>query len=181
MRNWARSNNVPRRCISTVLLLFYLYSTAFGQGPHREHAAYGEAPPDARSFMELFTKLESKLDEAVQAKDQNSLDVLLAPEFQLRSSMNPKSSVSRASWIRQIVASKNIHLSVLDAMEIRAFVGVAVVSFVSSQDVTISDKTQRADYLIIDIWEASHSRWSLSERYLAPALGDDSPVKQLHQ
>jgi hypothetical protein len=108
------------------------------------------------------------LDRAVQEKNEASLDAMLAPEFMLRSSMNPETPVSRASWIEKALASSDVRSSDHDGMTIRAFARVAVVSFVCKQKATVGGKNLAPDYLIVDVWEANHNKWQVGARYMAP-------------
>jgi Domain of unknown function (DUF4440) len=159
-----------RRSIPTFLLVVCLALCSAGQKTHKrpEHAENNGPVPDARSFIELFTKLELKLDLAVQKKNEASLDAMLAPEFLLRSSMNPETPLSRASWIEKAMANRDIRTTSHDALTIRAFVGVAVVSFVCRQKATVGGKDLPSDYLIVDVWEANHEKWQVGARYMAP-------------
>jgi hypothetical protein len=136
---------------------------------HERAAIQQEKPAsEARSFMGLFTKLERDWIQAEQAKDQTKLDAILAPEFTLRSSEQPESSQSRADWIQQALTKYEIRSFDHRAMVIRAFLGVAVVSFIQTQQATIEGKDCSGDYLIVDVWEANHGKWQVSTRYIAP-------------
>jgi hypothetical protein len=131
-----------------------------------------EAPvSEARSFEVLFTRLERDWIEAVQKKDKNALDAVLAPEFTLRSSEDPENPLARADWIERALTSYEIRSFSHRAMAIRAFLRVAVVSFVQSQQAMIGGKDYSRDCLIVDVWEANHGRWQVSARYIAP-VGD---------
>jgi hypothetical protein len=160
-----------QRLIVAVLLLFCLALSSVGQKTHTrpEHADNDGPVPDARSFMELFSKLELRLDQAVHKKNEASLDEMLAPEFSLRSSINPETPLSRASWIEKALASRDNRACTHEAMTIRAFVGVAVVSFVCRQKAPVGGKGIGSEYLIVDVWEANHQKWQVGARYMALA------------
>lgn len=123
---------------------------------------------DAHSFMELFTKLERDFAQAVQKKDETSLEAILAPEFMLRTSDNPENPLPRAESILRALTSYDIRAFNHRSTAIRAFLGVAVVSFVESRQATIGGKDCSGDYFIVDLWEANHGRWQISARYVAP-------------
>jgi hypothetical protein len=125
---------------------------------------------DAHSFLELFTKLESEWIQAAQRKDKAALDSILAPEFRVSSSENPENPLSRADWIQRTLAGYDIRSYQHRSMAIRAFVGVAVVSFVQSQKATLDGKDCSGDYMIVDLWEANHNKWQVSARYQAPVV-----------
>jgi hypothetical protein len=137
----------------------------------REATQQEKPASDARSFMELFTRLERDWIRAVQEKDQTKLDAILAPEFSLRSSEDPEKPKDRADWIKSALTSYDMRSFDHRAMAIRAFLGVAAVSFVQRQQATIDGKDCSGDYLIVDIWEAHHGQWQVSARYMAPVKG----------
>lgn len=160
-----------RTTVFTLLLSSYLATQCVAQGVHKHERQAPETErhdPEARSFMELFTKLEHDCIQAVQKKDKTALDAILAPEFMFRTSENPENSLSRVDWIQQVLTSNEIRSINHHAMVIRAFLGVAVVSFVQSQQATIDGKDRSGDYLIVDVWEVNHDKWQMSARYLAP-------------
>jgi len=123
---------------------------------------------DARSFVELFTKLERDWTDAVQKKDREALDAMLTPEFLVRSSADPEHSVSRADWIREVLANSEVRSYSFRAMTIRAFLGVAIVSFVESEQTTARGKEANGERLIVDVWQANHGKWQPAMRFFAP-------------
>jgi hypothetical protein len=154
-----------------LLLLLCLAAPCAAQSAHKhgQETPEKERPAsDARSFMELFTKLERDWIQAVQKKDKTALDAILAPEFMLRSSENPENPQPRADWLQHALTSYDIRAFSHRAITIRAFLGVAVVSFVQSQQATIDGKDRTGDYFIVDLWEANRDKWQASARYIAP-------------
>lgn len=125
---------------------------------------------DARSFLELFTKLERDWIQAAQRRDEAALDSILAPEFTVLSPESPESPLPRADWIQRALTGYEIHSYGHRGMVIRAFLGVAVVSFVQSQEATFNGEDCSGDYLIVDVWEAKHNKWQASARYIAPVV-----------
>lgn len=154
-------------------------SAVQGTNQRGQETTQKEKPaPEARSFMELFTKLESDWIHAVQKKDKTALDAILAPEFMLRSSEDPENPLPRAEWIQHALSSYDIHSFSHRAMAIRAFLGVAVVSLVQTQQATMDGKNRDGEYLIVDIWEVNHDKWQISARYMAPVSnGAVGPTK----
>ena len=159
-----------RGVISTVAVVLCLALSSAGQGTRKRPQSDDSDRPisDARSFMELFTKLELKLDEAIEGKSKDSLDAIVAPEFALRTSTDPDNPLSRNTWIQETLARQNVRACSHEAMTIRAFMSVAVVSFVCRRTMTVADKDLQSDYLMVDVWEANHDKWQLGARYLAP-------------
>ena len=123
---------------------------------------------DAHSFMELFTKLERDWMNAVQKKDSKALDEILAPEFMVRTSVDPEHPVSRADWMQDALTNYEVRSYSFRDVTIRAFLGVAVVSFVESRQATIKGKESSGDGFIVDIWETNHGKWQPAARFVAP-------------
>jgi Domain of unknown function (DUF4440) len=137
---------------------------------------------DARSFVELFTKIERDWTQAVQKKDKAALDAILAPEFMFRNSENPENPLSREHWIQHELSSCDIRSFSHRAIAVRAFLGVAVVSVVESRLGTINGKDCSGDYFIVDIWETNHNKWQASARYVAPLdhhLGSETKITEM--
>src|SRR5690349_21043508 len=122
---------------------------------------------DSRSFMELFTKLERDWVLAVQHKDKEALDNVLAPEFILRRSSDPEHPIARDNWIREALNNWNVRSFSHRGMAIRAFASEALVSFVESQQATINGRESSGDYFIVDLWVINHGNWQVAARYLA--------------
>jgi hypothetical protein len=134
---------------------------------HDQVPSEAERPAsDARSFMELFTKIERDWTQALQKKDRTALDAILAPEFIFLNTENPEKPVSRGDWIHSELANCDIHSFSHRAMSIRSYMGVAVVSFIEKRQGTINGKDCSGEYFIVDDWEANHGKWQASARYI---------------
>ena len=140
----------------------------------RKHKAETSTPEsersaqNAHSFMEMFSKLERDWMLAVQKKDKSALDALLAPEFLERRSTDPGHDVPRADWMQDALNNYKLDSFSARDMVIRAFLGVAVVSFVESQQATIKGKESSGDRFIVDVWETNHGKWQPAARFVAP-------------
>lgn len=157
--------------LSLVLSFCVATPSAAQQARERPEATPEEDRPasESRSYVELFTRLERDWAQAVQKKDKAALDAILAPEFTLRTSEDPENPVPRADWIQKILTSYDVRSSAQRAIVIRAFLGVAVVSFVQSEQVTIGGKDRSGEYFIVDLWKANHNKWQVAARYISPA------------
>ncbi len=157
--------------LALLLSLCVTTPSAAQRAPEHPEATPEEKRPasESRSYMELFTKLERDWTQAVQKKDKASLDEILAPEFTLRTSEDPENLTSRADWIKNILTSYDVRSWTQRATVIRAFLGVAVVSFVQSEQVTIGGKDRSGEYFIVDLWKANHNKWQVAARYISPA------------
>jgi hypothetical protein len=129
---------------------------------------------DAHSFLELFIKLEDGCTQAEQKKDKAALESCLAAEFKVISADNPDSSLPRADWMQQALTTDQIQSYNQRSMQIRAFLGVAVVSFVQTQKATCAGKDCSGNYLVVDVWEAVQNKWHIATRYVA-RVADHSP------
>ncbi|MGA9136211.1 MAG: nuclear transport factor 2 family protein [Candidatus Sulfotelmatobacter sp.] len=156
--------------LAIVLVISLLFTTPCTAQRAQEHRTPEEDRPasESHSYMELFSKLERDWTQAIQKKDRTALEAILAPEFTLRTSEDPENPTPRTDWIEKALTSYNIHSSSERAIVIRAFLGVAVVSFVQSQQVTTDGKDDSGDYLVVDLWKASHDKWQVAARYMAP-------------
>jgi hypothetical protein len=123
---------------------------------------------NAHSFMELFTKLEGDWLGVCQRKDRAALEDLLAPEFSVRLSSNPEHILTRTNWIQNAMRSNRVGSYRDRAMTIRAFLGVAIVSFVRSEETAVGGNHSSSDSLIVDVWEINHGKWQPASRFVAP-------------
>lgn len=126
---------------------------------------------DSHSFMELFTKLENQWAHAVQGKDRSGLETLLAPEFIVRNAEDPGHPVNRDAWINDAITEPEIGSSSNTMIAIRAFMGVAVVSFMHEERQRVNGKGHTARFFIVDVWEVNHQHWQAAERFISPAGG----------
>ena len=158
----------------TALLLGLIICACLPGSAQTKHTKEKETPEaerpasDARSFMELFTKLERDWLLAVQHKNKEALDTILAPEFIVRSSSDPEHPIARANWIQDALNHWDIRSFSHRGMAIRAFASEALVSFVETQQATINGRETSGDYFIVDLWVVNHGNWQVAARYLAP-------------
>jgi len=160
-----------KKVVLLLLLALLLPGSASAQRKKHKETQTPEAErqaSDSHSFMELFTKLERDWVMAVQKKDREALDAVLAPEFMVRTSVDPEHPVSRADWMQDALTNYEIQSFSFRDMTIRAFLGVAVVSFVESRQATIKGKGNSGDYFIVDIWETNQGKWQPASRFVAP-------------
>jgi Domain of unknown function (DUF4440) len=149
-------------------------STAQRVHKHEPPSSEAERPAsDSHSFVELFTKLERGWTQAVQKKDEAAIDGILAPEFMFWTSENPENPMPRADFKQSVLTGYDIRSSSHRTMAIRAFVGVAVVSFVESQQEIIDGKNRTGNHFVIDLWEVNHEKWQLVARYVSVARSKD--------
>ena len=159
------------RFLFTFAVLFCLTGPTPAQvsREHERDMSETERPAsESRTFLGLFTKLERDWMEAARRKDNAALDAILAPEFTMLSSEKPERPMPRAEWMQRSVTGFEVDSYSNHAMLIRAFLRVAVVSFVQSRKATCGGRDCSGDYMIVDLWEANHNRWQVFARYMAP-------------
>ena len=169
-----------------LLLLFVAVPCLFAQKKKHqeksEQAAEQRPATDARSFMELFTKLERDWADAIQRKDRAALDAILAPEFLVRTAADPEHPIERAEWVNDTLSKYQLRSYTNRAMVIRAFLGVAVVSFIQSQQVSVAGKDRHSEYLIVDLWETDSNKiWHPAARYIAAVENHTGPTAELRR
>jgi len=123
---------------------------------------------DSHSFMELFTKLENQWMQAMQGKDRSGLETLLAPEFMVYDAEDPGHPMVRDAWISDALAGPRIGSFSHNTMAIRAFMGVAIVSFMQKEEQKVNGKDRTVQCFVVDIWEVNHQHWQVAERYISP-------------
>jgi hypothetical protein len=160
-----------RKWVALLVLALWIPSSLVAQKKSKEEHETLEverSASDAHSFMELFTKLERDWINGMQRKDKTALEEMVAPEFMVRTSVDPDHPVMRADWIQDVLTNCDIRSYKHRGMAIRAFLGVAIVSFVQSQQATVGGKDRSGDYLIVDLWVTNHGKWQAAARYIAP-------------
>ena len=166
---------MKRALIVLTLQIAALMSMASQDRPQDAQAGV-KSNVDARSFPELFQKLENKVADAIQAKDTAALEELLAPEFIVRISIDPTKTVSREEWFRSVSKDSGPWHRIRSdqpPLAIRAYGGgvcqaSAVVSLLAKQATTPSARGK--SYLIIDIWETDSTKtWRLAQRFINQA------------
>jgi hypothetical protein len=131
-------------------------------------------PNDIRSFETLFGRLERDLSLAVQKQDQSEIANFLAPEFISRDSSVPTQIVSRSQWIQRAATTDKVLLFEQRNTIIRAFMGVALVSFVQEQTLTRSGR--KSARMLTDVWAAKQGKWLLAQRFSAVIAQQTPPA-----
>jgi uncharacterized protein DUF4440 len=141
-------------------------------------AAVAVAPaqgPTVTRLVQVFTGLETEWMQAVQKKDQATLERLLLDDFELRAADAPGVPVPRADWIRDALGAAAVRSFDLRQMAVRALADTAVVSFVCHVDTGTTAPQSTGDILVVDIWLQRQGEWKAAARYLAPALHASMP------
>jgi hypothetical protein len=159
-----------------LLVVFRMSISVSAQQPQRQDDSalvreQDRPVADSHSFMELFTKLEDQLAHAVQGKDRSGLEPLLAPEFIVRNAEDAGHPALREAWISDAMTGPQIGSISNNTIAIRAFIGVAIVSFMQEEQQKVNGKDRTARFFIVDVWEVNHQHWQAAERFMSPVGG----------
>lgn len=152
------------------ILLAILLSVAMPVVAQKKHKPEDVKPEedrsasDARSFMELFGKLERDWGLAAEKKDLTSLNAIMAAEFIERDATDPEHPVTRENWLQERLTNYRLDPLQIRSMTIRAFLGNAVVSFVQKEKANQPSRA-RDEYLIVDLWIVNHGKWQVASRF----------------
>src|SRR5215469_4837924 len=140
------------------------------QGKHNSAFVEEQQRPVAEypSFMELITKLENPWMQAMEGKPRSGLETLLAPEFMVYDAEDLGHPMVRDEWISDALAGPRIGSFSHNTMAIRAFMGVAIVSFMQKEEQKVNGKDRTVQCFVVDIWEVNHQHWQVAERYISP-------------
>lgn len=169
-----------RSAVLALWSLSCLASPCIAQRVHKEKPESSEAErpaSDSHSFMELFAKLERGWVDAVKQKDGAAMDAILAPEFMFWTSEDPENPMPRADFVQNVLTDYDLHSFSYRSMAIRAFLGVAIVSFVETREQIIDGKNRRGNQFIVDLWEVNHEKWQLAARYVSATGSKDRGVR----
>lgn len=123
--------------------------------------------PTVTRLVKIFLEQEQALDAAVRRGDAQTLDRLLADDFELREGTHPASPVPRADWMRQVLRTRDARHSI-EGMAVHDFGTVAIASF--------SESDPKATAFIVDVWRREGDVWKLAVRYVTAASGRSSRV-----
>lgn len=129
--------------------------------------------PTLTRLVQLFLEQESRLNDAVAARDGTALDAMLTRTFEMRVGNRPGVPVPRADWVRQMLAENPAGFD-LSQMAVHDKGGIALVSFLERR----SDKPGEV-FLVVDVWENQPDGWKLSVRYLSSASQASFPGGKL--
>ena len=128
-----------------------------------------QAASPAASEVEEFTRLERRWMDALAAKDEATLQGIVAPEFSIVGVGSTAADLTsdRASWIRVGMARPFPRHDVSNVKVTR--VGdVAVVQFVLSGTYppkSLTPEGGRLDFLVTDVWARRNGTWQVVTRH----------------
>ncbi|HEY7097798.1 MAG TPA: nuclear transport factor 2 family protein [Terriglobales bacterium] len=118
----------------------------------------------------LFSDLENKWLNAVQAHDSKTLDSLQAETFEVWTPKVPDPTPLEES--RKEAFSRKLQSFRMDQLAVRAVRDdVAVVSFVLQQIFDANGKAQNERRFVVDVWERKGDSWQCFDRYISDLSG----------
>jgi ketosteroid isomerase-like protein len=153
-------------------LLFAMGMPMIGMSSEFANDGAGSIPTVTR-LVSIFSKLESDLIEAVDAKDVKAASKLLRDDFEMRVSVAPGSPVPRAAWLKQSLAEPKSS-STIDQLSVHDTGNAAIVSY-SWKNKLVGAKAKQ-DIFVVDVWMRDSNVWKLAVRYAGPAAQNGSHV-----
>lgn len=108
-----------------------------------------------------LTRLEHAWMEAVQRKDTEALERILAPEYAYTASSQGR--WSRQGWL-ETVAIYDIHRFEFVEVDVRPYGDVAVVLSRYRQDASVGGAPRSGEFLITDVWVRRAESWQVVAR-----------------
>lgn len=145
-------------------MIFALALTASGQEPVKPKLT--PKIITATRQVALFTGLEKRLLEAVQKKDRNAIEGMLADDFEI--GMPDADPLAGEDWLDSVTSADfNLKTFGIRQMTVADLGDAAVVKFNRPQQATYKGKDQTGEFFVVDVWKKSGSSWQLANRYVA--------------
>jgi hypothetical protein len=129
--------------------------------------ALQSAPAD--SDVSEFTRLELQWMDALAAKDEATLQALVAPEFRIigAGSTVDELTTDRASWMR-VGLARPFPRHEVSRVKVTRLADVAIVQFVLSGTYpprSLTPEGGRLDFLTTDVWAKRDGKWQVVSRH----------------
>jgi hypothetical protein len=179
MLHWTKKTHAPKqhrapvanmRVIVLTILLLASAVLALGQGQVAPERPAKRIVTRTR-LVSIFSDLESQLFKGLQGNEEQSMDALLAEDFQLWTPTPPGDPVPRDDWRKQALAERLKAFSIRQMGASSVDENAVLVHFVLSKTVELGGKTSVQDYFVMDMWQKSDDKWQLRERYASPLAG----------
>jgi len=124
--------------------------------------------------------LQQKWMQAWAEEDLDTIDEILAPEFELIVSSHPERPITREQWIAMLPRYKTNGFA-YDRMYLRFFGEIAVVSsFGKALGARVDGIDRSFTFFLTDVWQKRGDRWQVVSRYSSipetPSGGLPNPV-----
>jgi hypothetical protein len=144
----------------------YLDAQNLPERSHRELPAPTDIDPN---LTEQLRRLEQEFGDAILHRDANTLERVVGPEFTLRISDVPQSSLPRAMWMDNTLHRlKAESFAQRDDAARKLADDLAAVSLVWSTKATIDGRDFSGDFYLVDLWWKNRGTWQIIARYSTP-------------
>ena len=127
--------------------------------------------PTVTRTVHMFSELENQWLDAVQSRDQATLDKIVAPSFELRSALQAGTPTPRAESLKQALALPPFDSSI-GKMAAHEYGDIIVVSF-EWKLTPAKDSGPPERMFVVDTWRHAEAGWQVVARYIAP-IGDNA-------
>jgi len=126
--------------------------------------------PTVTRTVQQFSKLENDWLDAVQKRDMDAIDKLVANDFELRTSAAPGRPTPRAESLKQSFGLAPFQ-SHIEQMATHEFGNVIIVSFLWTIDST-KEGTAAQKIFVVDTWKQNQDGWQVVVRYASTVAAD---------
>jgi Domain of unknown function (DUF4440) len=113
-----------------------------------------------------IARLEEVFAQAVQGRDQQLLESLVAPTFTLTSAST--GVVPRAAWLHSVLSAYVVEWFEVERADVDLYGHVAVANVRYSQRAVWEGEPLAFTFLITDVWVSLDARWQLVARHSSP-------------
>lgn len=121
--------------------------------------------PSLEEEREALAKLEDEWMEAMQRRDAERLEELVAPEFRFTAIHLSPEPMTREAWIGAALGGYHISSYYFDEMEIDIAGDTAVVHANYSQIASFDGRNLSHMFRLTDVWARRDGRWQVVVRH----------------
>lgn len=122
--------------------------------------------PTVTRTIQIFSTLENQWLDAVQKRDQNALNKLVAADFEQRSAAAPGTPTPREESIDQALKAAPFQSSI-SQMAAHEYGELVMVSFLWTLQVPAGGALPQKVF-VVDTWKRAAGEWQVVTRYAAP-------------
>jgi hypothetical protein len=126
-------------------------------------------PPAAAADVAEFTRLELQWMDALAAKDETTLQAIVAPEFKIIGTGSTVDGLTtdRTAWMR-VGLARPFPKHEVSNVQVTRVADVAIVQFVLSGTYpprSLTPEGGRLDFLTTDVWAKRDGKWQVVSRH----------------
>jgi hypothetical protein len=142
------------RCVAVILCTAMLASQVQAQTVRTQI-------PVVTRLVQMYSDYERRLADAINRRDTQEIDRLVADDFELRSASNIGVPIPRADWIAQSLNEPSASMSI-GQMAVHDYGNIQIVSFVMNR--AAAGRRERG-IAVVDVWMQSGESFVLKTRY----------------